>query len=260
MPTIDIKHFKEYREKLGFTNQNGVKAFFAAKDIIPTVDYNYIDLLNDRLFEIVAKINGLVVEDIKVDNLDLFCDENIKTVFNKLKSHNIISKLNNQGRRPEEVYFSWMRGFVISSYFLNALSQVFEVDIENIDLIGGDDLVNIETFKRTPKADLQINLKNTQKVRIEVQSGFQGINDIKQHKVLEAKKIKREENISSIVVHFDLYNGQVAFVKIDEVNDDSVNWITRIYTSEGVLYNIDQNYFVWKLTENPPKYKDLSFE
>lgn len=153
-----------------------------------------------------------------------------------------------------------MRGFVISSYFLHALSQIFEVDIENIDLIGEDDLVNIETFKRTPKADLQINLKNGEKIRIEVQSGFQGINDIKQHKVIEAKKIKREENSSSLVIHFDLYNGQVAFVKIDEVDDNNINWITRIYTNKGVLYNIDQNYFVWKLTENPPKYSDISFE
>lgn len=152
-----------------------------------------------------------------------------------------------------------MRGFVISSYFLNALSQVFEVDIENIDLIGDDDLVNIETFKRTPKADLQINLKNGEKVRIEVQSGFQGINDIKQHKVLEAKKIKREENVSSMVIHFDLYNGQVAFVKIDEVDDDSVNWITRQQMEGQTVFNIDQNYFAWKLTENPPKYTDLSF-
>jgi len=42
MTIIDTKYFKEYREKLGFTNQIGVKAFFAAKDIIPTVDYNYI--------------------------------------------------------------------------------------------------------------------------------------------------------------------------------------------------------------------------
>lgn len=259
MTLIDTKYFKEYREKLGFTNQNGVKAFFAAKDIIPTVDYNYIDLLNDRLLEIVTKINDLVVGDIKVEDLDLFCDENIKTVFEKLKNHNIISRLNNQGRRPEEVYFSWMRGFVISSYFLNALSQVFEVDIENIDLIGDDDLVNIETFKRTPKADLQINLKNGEKVRIEVQSGFQGINDIKQHKVLEAKKIKREENISSMVIHFDLFNGQVAFVKIDEIDDDSVNWITRQQMEGQTVFNIDQNYFAWKLTENPPKYTDLSF-
>lgn len=236
-----------------------LRCFFAAKDITPTVDYNYIELLNHRLHEIVSKINDLVVDDIKGENLELFCSENIKLVFGKLKNHNIISRLNNQGRRPEEVYFSWMRGFVISSYFLNALSQVFEVDIENIDLIGEDDLVNIETFKRTPKADLQINLKNGEKIRIEVQSGFQGINDIKQHKVIEAKKIKREENVSSMVIHFDLYNGQVAFVKIDEVDDDSVNWITRQQMEGQTVFNIDQNYFIWKLTENPPKYKDIFF-
>ena len=131
---IDTKYFKEYREKLGFTNQNGVKTFFAGKDIVPTVDYNYINLLNNRLFEIVAKINELVVEDIKVNDLNLFCDENIKSVFEKLKDHNIISKLNNQGRRPEEVYFSWMRGFIISSYFLRALSQIFGVDIERFNI------------------------------------------------------------------------------------------------------------------------------
>jgi hypothetical protein len=257
MSTIDTKYFKEYREKLGFTNQNGIKVFFAAKDIIPTVDYNYIKLLIDRLYVIVTKINDLVVEDIKVGDLDLFCYNNIETVFTKLKTHNIISKLNNQGRRPEEVFFSWMRGFVISSYFLNALSQIFEVEIENIDLIGDDDLVNIETFKRTPKADLQINLQNGEKIRIEVQSGFQGINDIKQHKVLEAKKIKREENISSMVIHFDLFNGQVAFVKIDDIDDESVNWITRQQMEGQTVFNIDQNYFAWKLTENPPKYVDL---
>ena len=259
MTTIDTRYFKEYRERLGFTNQNGVKAFFAAKDIIPTVDYNYIDLLNSRLLEIVIKLNDLVVKDIKSENLALFCDENIKKVFNKLKTYNIISKLNNQGRRPEEVYFSWMRGFIISSYFLKTLSQIFEVDIVDIDLIGDDDLINIETFKRTPTADLQVNLYNGKKLRIEVQSGFQWINDIKQHKVLEAKKIKREENISSMVIHFDLYNGQVAFVKIDEIDDDSVNWITRQQMEGQTVFNMDQNYFVWKLTENPPKYTDLSF-
>ena len=102
---IDTKYFKDYREKLGFTKQDGVKAFFAAKDIIPTVDYNYIELLNSRLFEIVEKINDLVVDNIKIDNLGLFCNGNIKDVFEKLKAHQIISRLNNQGRRPEEVYF-----------------------------------------------------------------------------------------------------------------------------------------------------------
>ena len=257
MTAIDAKYFKEYREKLGFTNQGGIKAFFAAKDITPTVDYGYIDLLNTRLEEIVKKINQLVDKSIKIENSERFCDENIKRVFNKLKSHNILPRLNNQGRRPEEVYFSWMRGFVISSYFMNALQQIFEVDIKDITLIGDDDLENIEFFKRTPKADLQINLKNGEKIRIEVQSGFQGINDIKQHKVLEAGKIKRETGASSMVIHFDLFNGQVAFVKIDEINDDNINWITRQQMEGQTVFNIDQNYFVWKLMEKPPKYSDL---
>ncbi|MDD4505689.1 MAG: restriction endonuclease [Sulfurospirillaceae bacterium] len=257
---IDAKYFKEYREKLGFTNQNGIKAFFGAKDIVSEVDYKYLESLNGRLIQIVQKINLLVADEIKVDNFDLFCHENITTVFEKLKYNNIIVKLNNQGRRPEEVYFSWMRGFVISSYFLKALSQIFDVDIENIDLIGDDDFSNIETFKRTPKADLQINLQNGEKIRIEVQSGFQGINDIKQHKVIEAKKIKRDENIASLVIHFDLFNGQVAFVKIDEIDEDNVNWITRQQMEGQTVFNIDQNYFAWKLTEEPPKFISMSFE
>lgn len=260
MAMIDAKYFKEYREKLGFTNQNGIKAFFGAKDIVSEVDYKYLESLNGRLIQIVQKINLLVADEIKVDNFDLFCHENITTVFEKLKYNNIIVKLNNQGRRPEEVYFSWMRGFVISSYFLKALSQIFDVDIENIDLIGDDDFSNIETFKRTPKADLQINLQNGEKIRIEVQSGFQGINDIKQHKVIEAKKIKRDENIASLVIHFDLFNGQVAFVKIDEIDEDNVNWITRQQMEGQTVFNIDQNYFAWKLTEEPPKFISMSFE
>ncbi len=39
---ITTQYFKEYRKELGFTNQQGVKKFFAGKDITPTVDFNYI--------------------------------------------------------------------------------------------------------------------------------------------------------------------------------------------------------------------------
>jgi len=259
MIIIDTKYFKEYRQKLGFTNQQDVKKFFAGKDIIPTVDFNYIALFNNRLVEIVKKINELSSSTIKIDDLESFCKEHITNVFEILKTNNIIPKLNNQGRRPEQVYFSWMRGYVISNYFLKALSLIFEVNIEDIDLIGDDDLIHIETFKRTPKADLEVNLQNGDKIRLEIQSGFQGINDIKQHKVLEAKRSFRENNVSTIAIHFDLFNGQVAFIKLDEIEDDNVNWITRQQMEGQTVFNIDQNYFVWKLTEKPPKFAELNF-
>lgn len=210
-----------------------------------------------RLFEIVKKIDYILPSDIKCGDLDSFKLKNIDSVFEKLKINEIITRLNNQGRRTEEVYFSWMRGFLISTYFLKAISFIFNVKVDSIELIGGDDFSNLETFKRTPKADLEIKLKNNTKLRIEVQSGFQGINDIKQHKVLEAKKNNRELKIASIVIHFDFFNGQVAFVKIDDIEDNSINWITRTQMEGQMVFNIDQNYFIWKLTELPPKVEDF---
>ncbi len=254
---IDTKYFKAYRLKLGFTNQQNVKNFFAAKDIIPAVDFDYIEILNNRLIEILVKINSIVVSEIKIENLELFIEQNIIEVFDKLKNHNIIEKLNNQGRRPEKVYFSWMRGYIISVYFLKALGIIFQTDLSKIKIIGDDNLLNIDSFKRTPTADLEILFDNCKKIRIEIQAGFQGVNDIKQHKVLEAKKIFLEKNIPTIAIHFDLFNGQIAFVRLDSIEDNNINWITRQQMEGQTVFNIEQNYFVWKLTEYPPKINEL---
>ncbi len=119
-------------------------------------------------------------------------------------------------------------------------------------------MVNIDSFKRTPTADLEISLDKFEKIRIEIQSGFQGINDIKQHKVLEAKKIATEKNIPTIAIHFDLFNGQVAFIRLDNIQDNDVNWITRQQMEGQTVFNIDQNYFLWKLIEQPPKISELN--
>ena len=167
--------------------------------------------------------------------------------------------MTNQGRRREHVYFSWMRGFIVSNYFLKALSVIFQININQIRIIGDDDLKNIETFRRTPKADLEIQLENNLKVRLEIQSGFQGINDVKEHKVLEARKLFRESKIVSIAVHFDLFNGQVAFIKLHNIKGDNINWITRQQMEGQTVFNIDQNYFTWKLIEKPPVLHNLNF-
>lgn len=257
--TITAEYFRQYRQKLGFSNQADVKNFFGAKDITPTVDFNYIDLLNERLYDIVDRLNKVVVDEIKIDNLSFFKKQNIDRVFGILKKGNILPKLNNQRRRPEQVYFSWIQGYIISNYFSTAISIIFGVPVSSISLIGDDDLRNIKTFKRTAKADLEITLNKKEKVIIEIQSGFTGTNDIKQHKVLEAKKVFNESRKHTIAIHFDLYNGQVAFIKLDEIEDDNVNWITRQQMEGQTVFNIDQNYFIWKITEKPMKYREMSF-
>lgn len=257
---ITSEYFRQYRRSLGFRNQSEVKSFFGAKDITPTVDFNYLKLLNVRLYSIIEKINNTVSADIKIDSLSDFTKEHVEHTFEIIKTSNILPILNNQGRRPEQVYFSWMRGYVISNYFLKALGLIFDIDASKIDLIGDDDLKNIETFKRTPKADLEIKLNGKEKIRIEMQSGFTGTNDIKQHKVLEARRVFQDLNISTLAIHFDLYNGQAAFIKLNEIEDNNINWITRQQMEGQTVFNIDQNYFIWKLLESPIKYKEINFD
>ena len=183
------KYFKEYRSNLGYAGQVKTKDFLAGKDIIPSIDHDYIIKLNNRIKDIITKINNVINQDAKRTSLTNFCKNFIDRPYSKIKKANIISKMNNQGRRPEEVLFSWLRGYVITEFFTPSISKIFNTEIDSITKIGDDDLNNIELFKRSPKADLEITKEN-HAMRIEIQSGFQGINDIKEHKVREAKKIK----------------------------------------------------------------------
>lgn len=249
-----VEQYKNYRRQIGFTNQDDVKDFFGAKDIVPSIDLSYLQLLNKRLYHIVDKINFTINPQIQVDDLEAFKKLYIDRPFEIIKDSGILPTLNNQGRRPEQVYFSWMRGYIISNYFLKALGFIFDANLSDISLIGDDDLFNEDTFNRTPKADLEIKLADSQKLRIEMQSGFTGINDIKKHKVIEAKKVLQESGIHTLVIHFDLYNGQVAFVKVSQITDGDLNWVTRQQMEGQTVFSIDQKYFIWNLTEIPPKY------
>lgn len=140
-------------------------------------------------------------------------------------------------------------------------AEYFRQYRQKLDLVSQADVKNFFGAKDiTPKADLEIKLNRKEKIRIEIQSGFTGINDIKQHKVLEAKRVFHDSGKHTIAIHFDLYNGQVAFLKLDEIEDDSVNWITRQQMEGQTVFNIDQNYFVWKITEQPVKYKEIKFD
>ena len=56
---ITTEYFRQYRQRLGFTNQADVKSFFGAKDIPSTVNLDHIRLLNERLFAIINKINNI---------------------------------------------------------------------------------------------------------------------------------------------------------------------------------------------------------
>ena len=244
-------YFRQYREQLGFTNQKTAKDYLGGKEITPGIDFDYIDQLNHRLAQIIQKINNIAHSSYRHHAIDSFCLSCIEEPYSKIKQSGLLPKLNNQGRRPEEVLFSWLRGYCISQRFTPVFSKIFRVDLHAISEIGDDDWKNPATFKRSPKADLAMHMEG-KKIRIEVQSGFQGINDIKEHKVREARNIYKTLGESSICIHIDVFNGQVAFVPLDTIEENDVHFVTRQQMEGQSVFTIDQNYFKWRLMDPIP--------
>ena len=254
--TVDfVASARAFRRDLGFTSQERLKEFYKASDIDRPVNLNYLDELNGRLAEIVRKVNGVVFKSIKQRDIEAFIKENLEEPYSLILKNNLLPLMTNQGRTPENVYYNWMRGHLFSEFFKSAISLIFEVDSKTIKNVGEDDFTNIETFKRAATADLEIS--NTKGIiRLEMQSGFTGINDIKQHKWVEAVRLGKDNKIT-VVAHMDLFNGAGAFIRLDNIPENDLQWITRQQMEGQTVYNIDANKFVWKLNEKPPTFDDL---
>ena len=242
---------KAFRQNLGFSRQDDAKKFLAAKDVVPKLDFAYLADLNSRLEEIVRRLDAAVSEECRVKNIDAFIREQIEAPFIYLRDHEVLARMNNQGRRPEKVYFNWLRGNVFTEYFSPVLAQIFEVDVAAIERIGDDSLVDPQFFLRTGKADLEIKLSG-KSVRIEVQAGFQGKNDIKRHKIEEARRVFGESGLETFVFHLDLFNGKAAMISLNEINDEDQFWEARSEFEGQVVFRVSDSAFTWRLSEGPP--------
>ena len=245
---------RDFRVKLGYPNAEVLKKHFKGKDIVE-INWNKIELYNSRIKDIFRELNSVIHESIKYEDFATF-DSVIDNAYRILRDNNIIPRLNNNGRNPEDVYYNWMRGYAVCVFFSKALSLVFDVPQNSIKTVGNDKLTDIGTFSKSPTADLEIELEN-KIVRLEIQSGFTGTNDIKRHKVIEAKKVFLSDNINSYIVHFDLFNGTVAIVDISSISDDNINWEHRQQFEDKIVFSIPSESFRWAITDTPINYKEI---
>lgn len=248
------KSSKKYRELLGFTNKEKLKNFFKAKDIV-IINYEKIKAYNERLKDIFINLNEAVNKSIKYSDIDEFCDK-IDEAYHIMKNSDIFYCLNNNGRTPEDVYYNWMRGYLVCEHFKKAVSKIFNIKPSEISIAGHDSLTDPDTFSKSPTADLEFT-KNNKTIRLEIQSGFTGKNDIKKHKIKEAKNIYKDEGITSYVVHFDLFNGTAAVINTTKLSKKNIKWKERGQFEGQEVFEIPDDWFVWRITDEPKSFKEL---
>ena len=164
---------KQYRKSIGFTNKDKCFAFLKAKDIV-CIDWNRLDLYNQRLIDVGVRIQ----KQLLVPN-DMSVQEFILDSFRIMKEYQIIETLNNNGRSNEDVYYSWMLGYLIETLFVPFVQK--ELKLNTVVRTGGDNLKCPENFKRVSNSDLT---DPTQNIVVDVQCGNgDGDTHIKKSKV-----------------------------------------------------------------------------
>lgn len=244
---------------MGFESQQTAKEFFAAKDIEATLDLDYARKLNTRIDNVFRQLNGCVHQSIRHQDIDRFINDHINEPFNKIVDANIWSRLNNNGRRAEEVLFSWMRGYAAIEYFAPAILAIFQTGAQDIVKIGDDDWRNPDTFRRSATADLEVKVGETG-TRIEVQTGFQGENDIKEHKVKQARSVYESKSLPTVCIHFDIFNGRAAFLRLDDLADSDIAWVSRQQMEGTKVFKIAEQYFKWQINDAVPSLSSLGLD
>ncbi len=246
---------RDFRKKLGFTNATNLKKFYKATDLKENnINWSLIESYNQRLYEISINLNNAIHNDIQIDIEKL--KEKIECTYQNIKQYNLIANFNNNGRPYEDVYYNWMRGFLICEFFKKAICLAFNINENNFYCIGNDDTKNPKTFSKSATADIEIKLNNN-KIRLEIQSGYTGKNDIKLSKINEAKNCR----VETYIIHFDLFNGKVAIIDILNSNIETINK----YAKENPLHegtmeiSIPQEAFCWDLTDKIQNYKTLTY-
>jgi hypothetical protein len=198
---------REYRNSLGFTNKGKFIQFISAKDISEP-NWSIIEQRNERLIQVFSLINS---EQKYPSNVSV--KEIVDNTTKIIRDNGILLKLNNHGRAIEDVYYSWLSGYLAEIVFQPLMVE--ELGLTDLERNGGDDLSDPESFKRTGDADL---VSHADKILIDVQAGFSGSrSDIKRHKVDAAL---RNPEYKSVVFFLNMVDGSYAVVDLKSIQNE----------------------------------------
>ena len=238
-----------WRINFGHPSQVKAKNFLSGRDIYPKLDVIFLEKLVGRCSVIFKRLNSVVHLDLRHSDIDSFIATEITEIVTKLSSAGLLQKLNNHGRRSECMAFNWLRGYATLMFFMPAIEKLFGAKKEDIAFAGKDHDLDIKTFKKSPLADITIK----EGLRAEIQAGFQGKNDIKEHKIIEALRQSKKTGTKTILLHFDIFNGFAAVIDISTLGKKKLTYVQRAAMEGKRVFEIPENWFYWDLTKPMPQ-------
>lgn len=231
MNARDELEAKEYRVKMGFTTKREFAWYIQRKGVPPPpVSWTTIGEHAAELCDQLKRLNSHVLPPAfqrDEGELNNFLDSEIHSTIKNCKQRRVVEKMRNEKRTREDVFVNWLVGRAAAEFFKPAIAKYFSARADDIRSIG-DDNPDASTFRRTGKADFEVNAPIGGVVRVEVQAALQPVSDIKRHKVENAAKIwDGGSGVATYCFHFDLCRGRMSVVPLHLMDPEKTEWVWR---------------------------------
>lgn len=219
-----------YLKSLHFKNQQTLRKWLTAKDIV-IPNWELLEVRNNRLIDIFQAINKTLpiqyTGDVKSDVLG---------AYDSIRKHNLLFKMNNNGRSMEDVYYTWMQGYICEKVFTPFMCDVLQ--LTSLRRNGKDDITDAESFKRLSDADL---VDETKQIMVEVQCGTHlGNCHIKKQKV---DKALQQNKYTTYLFSFRLMHGTWCKINLNELAKSDVVFRKNELWENSLCWDIPNNMY-----------------
>lgn len=219
-----------YLKSLGFKNQQLLRKWLTAKDIV-SPNWKLIEERNQRLKDIFCTINKTLPIQYTGD-----IEEDVQSTYESIRTNGLLLKMNNNGRSIEDVYYTWMQGYISEKVFVPFICH--HLMLNELKRNGKDNITHVSAFKRQGDADL---INEEKKILVEVQCGTHiGKCHIKKHKVDMALK---QTNYTTYVFSVRLMYGTWCLINLNKLSDSGVQFYKNELWENCLCWDIPDDMY-----------------
>ncbi len=222
---------KDYRSRMGFPGKGEFVKYIQRKGVAPPpISWGTINEHAEELCDALKRLNSRVLPPAfrrEGEEIDDFLSKEVYGVIKNCRKKKVVERMRNEKRTREDVFVNWLVGRAVAEFFKPAIAKYFAIERSAIRSIGDDD-PDSASFRRTGKADLEVDLAGGERARVEVQAALQPVSDIKKHKVENAAQAwDGGKGVATYCFHFDLYNGRMSVVPLHLLDAKETEWVRR---------------------------------
>ncbi|MCI8335904.1 MAG: hypothetical protein HFI72_01865 [Peptococcaceae bacterium] len=238
--------------------ETNTTAFWHMDDIIPDIDYLYLQRLHVRLGEMVWHLYHKLPTLLRPAAIGTFITEEIANVYQALDRAHIFAHYHgsNSQRHVEDIYFTWLKQRTLTKLFFPAIAYILQTPATAFFPLEPDIFLSKDF---TLPQNLLIHVLDGTPLRLEIIYDTEKSYQIPEERLVAAKNYLKKTSYNTLFLYLDLLANQGALLPLEQLTSRETKVIS-LQTGQQKATALCQEDFIWNLGEMPPIYPEETMQ